>query len=181
LSRTEHRDAPINDKVAPAQIAAVGQWGTDPGERFAHLMNIQQPTLVVSGNHDVIVHTVNSLYLVQNMPNAKLILYPDANHGLWYENHEDCALEANWFPNDSDSITAVTTSAAAEGCSDVGSVEARERSSNFAAVRSEESKRDGGVILGPMSRSPPACNERSERQPEEQMQVRPQRRAVDVM
>ena len=33
------------------------------------------------GNHDVIVYTVNSLYLVQNMPNAKLILYPDANHG----------------------------------------------------------------------------------------------------
>src|SRR5438876_6666307 len=30
-------------------------------------MNIQQPTLVVSGNHDVIVYTVNSLYLVQNM------------------------------------------------------------------------------------------------------------------
>ena len=37
-------------------------------------MNIKQPTLVVSGNHDVIVYTVNSLYLVQNMPNAKLIL-----------------------------------------------------------------------------------------------------------
>ena len=65
-------------------------------------MNIQQPTLVVSGNHDVIVHTVNSLYLVQNMPNAKLILYPDANHGSWYENHEDCAFEANRFLNDSD-------------------------------------------------------------------------------
>jgi hypothetical protein len=39
----------------------------------------------VSGNHDVIVYTVNSLYLVQNMPNAKLILYPDANHGSWYQ------------------------------------------------------------------------------------------------
>ena len=30
-------------------------------------MNIQQPTLVVSGNQDVIVYTLNSLYLVQNM------------------------------------------------------------------------------------------------------------------
>jgi pimeloyl-ACP methyl ester carboxylesterase len=96
-SRTENRDAPIDDKVVPAQIAAVGQWGTHPGERFAYLRNINQPTLVVSGNHDVIVYTVNSLYLVQNMPNAKLILYPDANHGSWYQNHEDFVFEANRF------------------------------------------------------------------------------------
>ena len=99
LSRTENRDLPVSDKVAPAQIAAVGAWGVHPGERFAYLKSIQQPTLVVSGNHDVIVYTVNSLHLVQNMPNAKLILYPDANHGSWYENHKDFVFEANRFLN----------------------------------------------------------------------------------
>jgi pimeloyl-ACP methyl ester carboxylesterase len=97
LSRTENRDAAITEKVAPAQIAAVGQWGTHTGERLAYLKNIKQPTLVVSGTHDVIVYTVNSLYLVQNMPNAKLILYPDANHGSWYQYHEDFVFEANRF------------------------------------------------------------------------------------
>ena len=97
FSRTENRDAPINDKVAPAQIAAIGKWGTASGKRFAYLKNIKQPTLVVSGNHDVIVYTVNSLYLAQNMPNAKLILFPDANHGSWYQYHEDFVLEANRF------------------------------------------------------------------------------------
>jgi pimeloyl-ACP methyl ester carboxylesterase len=97
LSRTEDRDAAISDKVAPAQIAAVGEWGTPNGERFAYLKKIKQPTLVVSGNHDVIVYTSNSLHLVQNMPNAKLILYPDANHGSWYENNEDFVFEANRF------------------------------------------------------------------------------------
>jgi pimeloyl-ACP methyl ester carboxylesterase len=97
LSRTENRDAAINEKVAPAQIAAVGEWGDHPGERFAYLKDIKQPTLVVSGNHDVIVYTANSLHLVQNLPNAKLILYPDANHGSWYENHEDFVFETNRF------------------------------------------------------------------------------------
>jgi pimeloyl-ACP methyl ester carboxylesterase len=97
LSRIENRDAPINERVAPAQIAAVGEWGTQPGERFAYLKNIKQPTLVVSGNRDVIVYTVNSLHLVQNLPNAKLILYPDANHGSWYQNHEDFVFEVNCF------------------------------------------------------------------------------------
>lgn len=97
LSRTENRDAPISDKVAPAQLAAIADWGTAAGERFAYLKNIKQPTLVVSGNHDVIVYTVNSLYLVQHIPDAKLILYPDANHGSWYQHHEDFVFEANRF------------------------------------------------------------------------------------
>jgi pimeloyl-ACP methyl ester carboxylesterase len=114
FSRTENRDAPINDKVAPAQIAAVGQWGIHSGERFAYLKSVTQPTLVVNGNHDVIVYTVNSLYLVQNLPNAKLILYPDANHGSWYEYHEDFVFETNRFLNESGRIARVTTSAAAD-------------------------------------------------------------------
>jgi len=29
----------------------------------------------------VIIYTVNSFILQQNIPNAQLILYPDANHG----------------------------------------------------------------------------------------------------
>ena len=114
FSRTENRDAPINDKVAPAQIAAVGQWGIHSGERFAYLKSVTQPTLVVNGNHDVIVYTVNSLYLVQNLPNAKLILYPDANHGSWYEYHEDFVFETDRFLNESGRIARVTTSAAAD-------------------------------------------------------------------
>lgn len=97
LSRTENRDQPINEKVAPAQLAALAQWGNYAGERFAYLKDIKQPTLVVSGNHDVIVYTINSLWLVQNMPNAKLILYPDANHGSWYQYHDDFVFEVNRF------------------------------------------------------------------------------------
>jgi pimeloyl-ACP methyl ester carboxylesterase len=97
LSRIENRDAPVNDKVAPAQFAAIAEWGGASGERFAYLKNIKQPALVVGGNHDVDIYPVNSLYLVQNMPNAKLILYPDSSHGSWYQNHEDFVFEANRF------------------------------------------------------------------------------------
>jgi pimeloyl-ACP methyl ester carboxylesterase len=35
----------------------------------------------VNGGADVIVYTVNSFILQQNIPNAQLILYPDSNHG----------------------------------------------------------------------------------------------------
>src|SRR5882762_3146703 len=73
----------------------------------------RQHNPLVNDNHDVIVYTVNSIYLVQNMPNAKLILYPDANHGSWYQNHEDFVFETNRFLNASDVIVPVVTNAAA--------------------------------------------------------------------
>src|SRR6202171_5581935 len=43
LSRTESRDAPINDNVVPAQIAAIGEWATPNGERCAYLRAVRQP------------------------------------------------------------------------------------------------------------------------------------------
>jgi pimeloyl-ACP methyl ester carboxylesterase len=33
----------------------------------------------------VIIYTVNSFILQQHLPNAQLILYPDANHGSQYQ------------------------------------------------------------------------------------------------
>jgi pimeloyl-ACP methyl ester carboxylesterase len=39
----------------------------------------------VNGGKDVIVYSVNSFILQQHLPNAQLILYPDANHGSQYQ------------------------------------------------------------------------------------------------
>jgi pimeloyl-ACP methyl ester carboxylesterase len=33
----------------------------------------------------VIIYTVNSFILQQNLPKAQLILYPDSNHGAQYQ------------------------------------------------------------------------------------------------
>ena len=46
---------------------------------------IKQPTLVINGDHDVIVPTVNSFIMEQNIPNAQLIIYPDSNHGSQFQ------------------------------------------------------------------------------------------------
>ena len=34
---------------------------------------------------EMIIYTVNSFILQQNLPNAQLILYPDSNHGSQYQ------------------------------------------------------------------------------------------------
>jgi len=82
--RSKDRDPDVNEKVAPAQIEAIGKWGA-PQKSFDYLKAIKQPTLVINGSKDVIVYTVNSFILEQNLPNAQLILYPDANHGSQYQ------------------------------------------------------------------------------------------------
>jgi pimeloyl-ACP methyl ester carboxylesterase len=83
--RTENRDPEVNGEVAPAQIEAIGKWGAPQEKPFEYLKSIRQPTLVVNGSKDVIIYPVNSFILQQHLPNAQLILYPDANHGSQYQ------------------------------------------------------------------------------------------------
>jgi pimeloyl-ACP methyl ester carboxylesterase len=84
-ARVENRDVAISDKVQPAQFAALQEWGKPIGERFSYLTNIKIPVLVVGGRSDIIFYTINSFYLEQNLPNAQLILYPDAAHGSLFQ------------------------------------------------------------------------------------------------
>ncbi len=84
-ARVEGRDITISEKVQPAQFAALQEWGKPVGERFAYLKDIKAPVLVVGGKSDIIFYTINSFYLEQHLPNAQLILYPDAAHGSLFQ------------------------------------------------------------------------------------------------
>jgi pimeloyl-ACP methyl ester carboxylesterase len=83
--RKENRDPEVDEKVAPAQLEALGKWGIRFKGSYDYLNSIRQPTLVVNGGNDVIIYAVNSFILQQHLPNAELILYPDANHGSQYQ------------------------------------------------------------------------------------------------
>jgi pimeloyl-ACP methyl ester carboxylesterase len=83
--RRENRDPEVNEQVAPAQLEAIGKWGFQFDGAYDYLKTIGQPTLVVNGGNDVIIYSVNSFILQQHLPNAQLILYPDANHGSQYQ------------------------------------------------------------------------------------------------
>jgi pimeloyl-ACP methyl ester carboxylesterase len=77
----EDRDLAVSMETVRAQSAAIAAYGAQKDETYTHLKGLHQPTLVVNGNHDIIVATINSYLLQQHAPNAQLILYPDANHG----------------------------------------------------------------------------------------------------
>src|SRR5882724_2415001 len=65
--------------------------------RFAELKAIQQPTLVVNGHNDIMVPTINSFTLSQNIPNAQLIICPDAGHGALFQVPELFVAHAEMF------------------------------------------------------------------------------------
>ena len=83
--RAQNRDPEVDEKVAPAQIEAITKWGTPREKPFEYLKSIRQATLVVNGDSDVIIYSVNSSILQRHLPNAQLILYPDAGHGSQYQ------------------------------------------------------------------------------------------------
>jgi pimeloyl-ACP methyl ester carboxylesterase len=83
--RSKGRDPEVSEKVAPAQIEALMKWGAPRENPHEYLKKLTQPTLIVNGGDDVIIYTVNSFILQQNIPNAQLILYPDANHGSQFQ------------------------------------------------------------------------------------------------
>jgi pimeloyl-ACP methyl ester carboxylesterase len=84
-ARVENRDSAINEKVQPAQFAALQEWGQPVGERFAYLKDIKMPVLIAGGKSDIIFYTINSFYLEENLPNAQLIVYTDAAHGSLFQ------------------------------------------------------------------------------------------------
>jgi pimeloyl-ACP methyl ester carboxylesterase len=81
----EDRDSEVSMETVQAQAAAIAAYGAEKDETYAHLKDLYQPTLVVNGNDDIIIPTINSYLIQQHAPNAQLILYPDANHGAHHQ------------------------------------------------------------------------------------------------
>ncbi|MDX3458552.1 alpha/beta hydrolase [Streptomyces sp. ME02-8801-2C] len=81
------QDPPSSLAVAQAQLEAATAYGEPlPGENpYAYLNAITQPTLVLNGENDVMIASINSWHLAQNIPDAQLLIYPDAGHGAHFQ------------------------------------------------------------------------------------------------
>jgi len=91
------RDLEVSEDAAIAQREAITKYYAPAENVLNYLKEIRQPTLIVQGSNDVIVPTVNSFVLQQNLPNAELIVYPDANHGSFYQYPELFVSQADQF------------------------------------------------------------------------------------
>jgi pimeloyl-ACP methyl ester carboxylesterase len=78
-------DRPSTAQTMAAQRAAIIAWSKTSSDRYTELGNIRQPTLVVNGNDDIMIPTINSYNLSQKIRGAQLIIYPDSGHGALFQ------------------------------------------------------------------------------------------------
>jgi pimeloyl-ACP methyl ester carboxylesterase len=84
-ARSDDPDVPVSEATVAAHRAAAHEWGTPAPDSFDYLKEIAHPALVVNGSNDIVVPTINSYILQQNLPSAELILFPDSNHGSHFQ------------------------------------------------------------------------------------------------
>lgn len=91
------RDDPVSAQAMRAQREAIASYGANRDSDFPELKALTQPVLVVNGDDDVVMPTVNSYILQQHLPNAQLLLYPDSGHGSHHQYHETFTRHARYF------------------------------------------------------------------------------------
>lgn len=79
------------------QAGAILGWIMGQGSAYPRLAEIAAPALVANGAHDVMIHAYNSYAMSQRMPNARLLLYPDAGHGFLFQHPDHFGRQINEF------------------------------------------------------------------------------------
>jgi pimeloyl-ACP methyl ester carboxylesterase len=92
--RTDNRDKEVSVAAFVAQLQALSAWGQ---KKPADLSVVKQPVLVVNGDQDRMVPTINTHDLAKRLPNSTLIIYPDAGHGGIFQFHADFVPSALTF------------------------------------------------------------------------------------
>jgi pimeloyl-ACP methyl ester carboxylesterase len=91
FARQEGRDDSPSLESKDAQYRAVENWGIQDWGIVRRLTAIAQPTLVLQGDHDVMIPTKASHLMAALIPGAQLHIYPDASHGSIFQYAEDAA------------------------------------------------------------------------------------------
>ncbi|MFE4626039.1 alpha/beta fold hydrolase [Streptomyces mirabilis] len=97
FTRQKDRDQPTDLATRDAQLAAISTWGIPDAARLGRLSVITHPVLVANGVRDVMTPTSNTHLLGGHLPNARVVIYPDAGHGFLFQYPAEFAIEVTSF------------------------------------------------------------------------------------
>ena len=88
----------VTQEAAMGQLAAITATLSAPWEQVVvRLRKLTLPVLYAGGSHDVMIDGFASYAAVQELPNAKLVLYSDAGHAFLFQHLENFTAEAKAF------------------------------------------------------------------------------------
>ncbi|WP_210558758.1 MULTISPECIES: alpha/beta hydrolase [unclassified Pseudomonas] len=93
-ARKNNRDKGPTPSAFLRQLKAITAWGQQPPQDLGRL---RMPTLIVNGDSDIMVPSVNSMALAKRIPNAQLVIYEDAGHGGIFQHCVDFVAKAQAF------------------------------------------------------------------------------------
>jgi len=93
-ARKKNRDKGPTPSAFLRQLKAITAWGKQSPQNLGRL---QMPTLIVNGDNDIMVPSVNSSELAKRIPNAQLVIYEDAGHGGIFQHYADFVAKALAF------------------------------------------------------------------------------------
>lgn len=91
FARKDNRDEWPSIETKNAQYRAVEKWGVQDWSAVLRLTGIRQPTLVLQGDHDIMIPTKASHLLAALIPDSQIHIYEDASHGSIFQYAEDAA------------------------------------------------------------------------------------------
>ena len=97
MERQEERDAPTSDAARDAQYDAIVEWGIPDHAALQRLTGINNPTLIIQGDNDLMIPTKLSHLMTGLIPQAQIRIYPDAAHGFMFQYPTEVAAEVNTF------------------------------------------------------------------------------------
>jgi pimeloyl-ACP methyl ester carboxylesterase len=97
FQRTEDRDPTPTLAVREAQYDAVLEWGIPDHSALQRLTGISCPTLILQGDNDLMIPTQQSHLMAGLIPDAKIKIYPDANHGSIFQYPAEAAEDVKAF------------------------------------------------------------------------------------
>ena len=99
LRRLAERNGKYLDKATTIpsflrQLRAIRKWGK---EKADNLSFINQPTLIINGDNDLMLATENSYDMHDRIANNKLVIYPNSSHGSLFQFPEKFSDEVQNF------------------------------------------------------------------------------------
>lgn len=92
--RKTGRDKEPTPRAFLRQLKAIKDWGRQAPQP---LDRIRIPVLIANGDHDIMVPTALSHDMARRIPQAQLVIYPDAGHGGIFQYHADFVPKALAF------------------------------------------------------------------------------------